>query len=284
MNISLLRTFVIAAQTQHISQTAELLHLTQPAITKHIQRLEQELGVPLFTRSGKKLVLSTNGELFLPHAQHILTTLQQELAMFHTEKQQFWRSLRIACAPQIATSILPHVITQFTALYPHVELNISIVSSTEIEHSLCTNNTHLGLTKIMPTSQTLITQPLLHEPIVLVAHASAISAENSLFQTKYLLTNNQSDVWDLLLQQIYMHYPSCKMMSVQNVDVTKALIATNFGFSYLPLSVVQKEMIVVPNVKIVPPQTSIYAVYKESTTEIEAFCALVKEFVQWNCG
>lgn len=76
MDISQLRYFTTVAQLENISRAADLLHLSQPSLSKSIAKLEAELGMPLFDRRGKKIVLNTQGSRFLECSNVILRELE----------------------------------------------------------------------------------------------------------------------------------------------------------------------------------------------------------------
>ena len=79
MQIAQIRYFVTAAQLQNLSKAAEALHLSQPSLSRSIARLEEELGTPLFTRSGKRILLNEPGRRFLESARTILRDLDDTL-------------------------------------------------------------------------------------------------------------------------------------------------------------------------------------------------------------
>lgn len=76
MTVSQLRYFACVAQVQNLSKAAQMLHLSQPSLSKSISKLEEELGAPLFDRAGKRLLLNERGERFLESAQLILQELE----------------------------------------------------------------------------------------------------------------------------------------------------------------------------------------------------------------
>ncbi|MCP3852469.1 MAG: LysR family transcriptional regulator, partial [Gammaproteobacteria bacterium] len=76
MDIPAIETFLTVAKKQSFSLTAELLYLTQPAISKRIASLESELNCKLFDRIKKKIILTEAGKLFLPRAQNIIDELK----------------------------------------------------------------------------------------------------------------------------------------------------------------------------------------------------------------
>lgn len=79
MEIYQLRTFVTVAQQGHLTQAAELLHLSQPAVTAQIKAIEEEVGMPLFERTAGGVVLTLAGQELLPRAQDILASARQLL-------------------------------------------------------------------------------------------------------------------------------------------------------------------------------------------------------------
>ena len=101
MELIQLRYFISAAHFQNLSKASRVLHISQPALSKSISKLEAELDVQLFTRSGKRIILNNHGEQFLEHAINSLQELdnavaavnyqapspQLKLGMFHNSKQ-----------------------------------------------------------------------------------------------------------------------------------------------------------------------------------------------------
>lgn len=79
MEIYQLRTFVTVAQQGHLTQAAEVLHLSQPAVTAQIKAIEEEVGMPLFERTAGGVVLTLAGQELLPQAQDILAAARQLL-------------------------------------------------------------------------------------------------------------------------------------------------------------------------------------------------------------
>lgn len=89
MEIKWLKTFIKAAEEENFRKTAEVLFLSQPAITKHIKKLEQALQAELFTRNGRKVSLTLAGYRFLPHAKAIVFNYENGLDAFHSWQQGY---------------------------------------------------------------------------------------------------------------------------------------------------------------------------------------------------
>ena len=88
MNIAQIRYFVVAAQVQNLSTAAEMLHLSQPALSKSIAKLEQELGTPLFSRKGKNVILNEQGKAFLARAWISLRELDNLMLDMQEQQRQ----------------------------------------------------------------------------------------------------------------------------------------------------------------------------------------------------
>ena len=76
MELLQLQYFLLLANQQHVTRTAELLHISQPALSLTIKKLEAELGVPLFIRRGRNIVLSPYGEAFKQHVEDAFFSLE----------------------------------------------------------------------------------------------------------------------------------------------------------------------------------------------------------------
>lgn len=131
MNIAQIRYFVTAAQVQNLSKAAELLHLSQPALSKSISKLEEELGTPLFIRSGKRIELNEQGKHFLEGAWVSLRTLDN--MMLDLNELTLGAPARICVGMyQADETITPHLMA-YAAEHPEVELDISRIGDSREE-------------------------------------------------------------------------------------------------------------------------------------------------------
>ncbi|MBD3949095.1 LysR family transcriptional regulator [Tuanshanicoccus lijuaniae] len=122
MDINLLCQFKKVAETEHLTQAAKSLHIAQPALSRNIARLEETVGVKLFTRNGKSISLNHFGKILLRHTNTIIEELnlaKKEIEnAVSTEKQTLFISM------YAASKLLPDIIFQFNHLYPKISLNI----------------------------------------------------------------------------------------------------------------------------------------------------------------
>jgi LysR family cys regulon transcriptional activator len=109
----------------NVSQAAERLHLVQPAVSQHLRQLEDELGVRLFRRRGKRLLgLNEVGDKVLAYARAALTATGNIAAVGKDHAQEQTGVLRVAATHTQARYVLPSVVRRFSAEYPGVALEI----------------------------------------------------------------------------------------------------------------------------------------------------------------
>lgn len=285
MEIKWLKTFIVAAQYENLRKASELLFLTQPAVTKHIQRLEEYLQSPLFVRKGKTVLLSPEGHRFLPIAKIILGEYEEGLNSFEAWRSGYLKQLTIATAPQIASSILPTILKDFLVNEPKIEVLINVVNSYEVVNEIVKGQADIGLTRTHTSQASLQCEVAFEEPVVLVApYSTEIDCEKTLFQIYRLITHNHPVYWDDLLVEVKRFYPTIKTMKVNQIEVTKKFIEQGLGVSYLPYSMVEKEVksnllkVIIPD-QISLPISQTYIVTKVMTPEATTFMKFFKEEV-----
>ncbi|MDH5778224.1 MAG: LysR family transcriptional regulator, partial [Gammaproteobacteria bacterium] len=131
MDLNNLTTFVAVAETGSFSQTSEQLFLTQPAISKRIAALEDELGTSLFDRIGRSVSLTEAGQALLPRAHKILLEVEDSRRAISNLSGNISGKLSIGTSHHIGLHRLPPVLRQFNIAYPDVELDIHFMDSEE---------------------------------------------------------------------------------------------------------------------------------------------------------
>jgi DNA-binding transcriptional LysR family regulator len=137
MELRHLRYFVAVAETQNVLRAAtRKLHISQPAVSRQIRDLEDELGVQLFERTGKALSLSEAGSLFLKEARAILERADEAVRKVHAFAQGGERELHIGYTPVFRTQVLSPALRAFQQAMPKVHVKLHDWTSEKIVTSL----------------------------------------------------------------------------------------------------------------------------------------------------
>jgi DNA-binding transcriptional LysR family regulator len=120
-----LRSFVAVARDLSFTRAAERLHITQPALSRSIRRLEQELGAPLFDRNSRHVELTPAGAALLEHATVAVAHADRGMAAARRAARGAAPALHVACTASLATGLMPRAAGRFAEANPHVELTLS---------------------------------------------------------------------------------------------------------------------------------------------------------------
>ncbi len=129
MDLANLNAFIAVAETRSFSLAAELLHLTQPAVSKRIAALEAQLDVRLFDRLGRDVSLTEAGRALLPRAYQILNVLDDTRRALTNLNGDIGGRLSLATSHHIGLHRLPPLLRAFTRAHPQVSLDIRFLDS-----------------------------------------------------------------------------------------------------------------------------------------------------------
>jgi LysR family transcriptional regulator, low CO2-responsive transcriptional regulator len=133
MTMRQLEVFLAVARAQSFSRAAERIHLSQPTLSEHTRELENELGVPLFVRRSRSVVLTEAGRVFEDYATRVVATLaagRQALADLDGLQRG---SLVVGASTTPGTYVLPALIARFRRQYPGITIGLRIANSRLVE-------------------------------------------------------------------------------------------------------------------------------------------------------
>ncbi len=125
-----LRYFAVVAAHGSFNRAAQILHLTQPALSRQVKDLEDELGVPLLVRGKNAVTLTDAGELFYEEARDVLARADQAVQRVRGEGRN--EVLRVGYAPSVTAGIMPGALEKFQAATPGVRIELADLSSREM--------------------------------------------------------------------------------------------------------------------------------------------------------
>src|ERR1051325_905280 len=132
MELRHLRYFVAVAETENVSRAASKLHISQPAISRQIRDLEDELGFLLLERSAKSVRLTQAGRTFLEEARAVLQRADEAVKAAKAVATGAKGELHVGYAPSLTARILPPTLRAFQAELPHVRVKLHDLSTEEM--------------------------------------------------------------------------------------------------------------------------------------------------------
>lgn len=166
MELLQLRYFQVVATNQHITQSAAQLHVSQPSISTVISRLEQELGAPLFDRSGRTIVLNAYGKAFLQHVNKILLEVDNAKREINEMRNNEDRTITLSVtSPQFLQGI-----DSFMGAHPEIRWQQSVKKLPEISQLLETGKIDLCITSPPILGPEIETTILLRDRFMLAVH------------------------------------------------------------------------------------------------------------------
>jgi LysR family carnitine catabolism transcriptional activator len=140
-----LRSFVTVAEEMQFKRAGERLGLTQPAITIHLQELEEFLGVVLFRRTTRRVELTAEGARFLARVRRAFTELDAGIHEMRDYASPQRGRLVVAAVPSITSKLLPSVFREFGDQFPNVHIDVMELMASEIERAIHDGEADIGI-------------------------------------------------------------------------------------------------------------------------------------------
>ena len=169
MRLRHIEIFQAIRQTGSISAAAQLLHVSQPAVSKVLQHAELQLGFPLFLRIRGKLQPTPEALALEREVDKVTESLQGVRRLAQNLRREPGQSLRIGATPALALSLLPPAIREWTQRYPDIACELSSAHSRELVQNLLMREVDVALTLQPPDHPGLNAQPLAHGVLVALA-------------------------------------------------------------------------------------------------------------------
>ncbi len=165
-----IRAFIEVAEQGRFTAAANILAISQPALTTTINQLEDLLEVQLFLRTTRRVELTDIGKDFLPAAKSIVIDFDREIKAVHEAGKRSVSLVKVAVLPSLAMSIIPNALKLFAEEQPGVKVNIRDDNSKGIHQQVLLNESDFGITNIWEDNDQLEFTPLFEDRIGLVCH------------------------------------------------------------------------------------------------------------------
>jgi len=249
MDFVRLSVFGAVARHSSFSRAADELHLSQPAVSKHIRQLEAELGVQLLHRRGNRVELTDAGHIVADYAQRV-SVLTEEVRRVLGELEGLQRGyLRVGASTTPGLYLLPQVLAHFQEKYPGIEATLSIANSADITRRVMSGQVDLGFVGVPTEMPGLQVRPFAEDEIVLIVPPRHSLARQHSF-TPGLLANET-----LILreagsgtQQIAQSHLSelgirpKRVMELLGCEAVKRAVAAGLGVAFVSRHAIALEM------------------------------------------
>lgn len=254
MDTAALRAFVAVARAGSFTGAAKALFLTQPAISKRISTLEEQLQAPLFDRVGRDIHLTEAGRLLLGKAQQLLADMDAAQDEIRSLGEAVRGRLRIATSHHIGIHRLPTILRAFTRDYPEVELDLSFTDSELAAGDVREGSVELAVVTLpLQPPRGLHLEPIWDDPLVLTCHrehplasSMQISAAN-LVRHPAVLPAHGTITRDVLERFLNDAGVTPKITLETNyLETIKVMVAVGLGWSVLPSAMIGADLHVLP--------------------------------------
>jgi DNA-binding transcriptional LysR family regulator len=169
MNLNQLKIFYMAAKNGNLSLAAKELFITQPAVTKGIQRLQEFYDMKFVDHVGKKLVLTDAGEVLYEISEKIFELENQAEESIRDFQQRKRGHIRILSSESFGDYYLPRIIIPFSQAYPMVRITMNILPTEQVVSHTATLNNDLGFISYPVEHHKLRVKEVLEDQLVIIA-------------------------------------------------------------------------------------------------------------------
>lgn len=248
-----LETFVAVHRAGGFSQAAEVLGRSQPAISRRIALLEDELGAPLFERAVGGVVLSQAGRELMPHALRALAALKDAGAAVRALQTSPAGPLRLAVVGTLAGADLTKVLKRFVKAHPAVKLSLSTATSAEVSTIVRRGDATIGLRYHDDPSPDLALRRLRAERLVVVCarghrFAGKRVRDLGVLRGEHWFAFPSADAWrdasavNIFAQFLTRGIAEIDWTPVDSLTAQKRLIEAGFGIALLPERGIREEV------------------------------------------
>lgn len=246
MDIECLKYFQKIAETKSISKAADNSHISQPALSQQMKKLENSLGEELFVRSNKGVKLTSAGEMVLKYADNIIRTYDKMLTGLKKEQE---KEIKIEADVTIATYCLPCVLMKIKKDFPTHNYNLISGSSDQIEEDLLNDICEIGFITRDSQEEDLVSQKITEEKIVLISPKEydikekielkeVLNLPLIILREEYIIKEKLNTA----LNDIgYSINDLNIMVRVETTEVIKTLVQNGYGLGFVSYNAIKEE-------------------------------------------
>jgi DNA-binding transcriptional LysR family regulator len=249
INLNQLRIFQAVTETRSFTRAAELVHLTQPGISKHIKQMEEYYGIPLFDRLGKRVALTQAGEILLEATREIMASITAAEQRIEELKGLRGGKLLLGASFPIGIYFLPGILAAFRKQYPAVGVTLDIALGERLVAKILANKLDLGLVSHQVHDPRLSCSEFMTDELVAIApcnhpwaNKNRIKPRDLLAET-FIVAARGAGIRAVVEKRLREKDIVLKnVLDFGNVEGVKRAVEVGLGVSIQSKSVVQREI------------------------------------------
>lgn len=250
MNYTLhqLQVFLKVTQSESITKAAELLNLTQPAVSIQMKNFQDQFEIPLTEVIGRKLFITDFGKEIAIAAENILNEVYAINYKTLVYKGQLSGRLKISVV-STGKYIMPHFLSDFLKLHDGIELVLDVTNKTKVLESMEKNEIDFSLVSVLPENLSIESVELMKNKLFLVGNNFELEEnkiyDQSVFENTPLIYREQgSGTRHTMEKYINNHRISVKKkMELTSNEAVKQAVVAGLGFSIMPLIGIKNELL-----------------------------------------
>ncbi|MEO7391462.1 MAG: LysR family transcriptional regulator [Ramlibacter sp.] len=243
-----LKVFESVARHLSFSRAAEELHLTQPAVSTQVKKLEGHAGLPLFEQLGKKIHLTAAGAQMLQSSRAIIQQFQ--------EAEQAMTQFKGVSGGQLNVTVIsagdyffPRLLVEFARKHSGVTLNFGVCNREELLGQLADNLTDLAIMVRPPEDADTLAEPFAPHPYVVVAAPDHPMASRKripvarIAREPFIVREKGSDTWNSMEDAFGTHLRQLNIaMEIKSTETIKQAVMAGMGVSFLSAHTISREL------------------------------------------
>jgi len=255
MDMTQLHYFIVLAEQGHMTKASEMLALSQSALSRSITSLENELGIPLFDRRNRKILLNRYGKVFLEDARKIVSQLEMSKENLAQLIHPDIGNISISFVHSLGLNYIPSLLKEFQRSNPGHTITLNENNASVIVKDLLTNETDLGFATQFQSFSELVYNPIFKEKIVLIASDQHRFAQmksiklEEVMKENFIHYNADTELRELI-DSLFLKLNIKIHIAYDGLEATSiiGLVAANMGIALVPESIVRN----INGIKIVP--------------------------------
>ena len=249
MDVSQLRTLIHVAELGSLSKAADRLHIAQPALSRQIRLLEDELGARLFARHGRGMIPTEAGQDVLRHALRIMAELEEIRAVVADENAPLRGHVSIGMPPTASDILSEPLVAAFREAHPEATLRIVSAYSGYLLDWLHRGEIDAAILYDPKSARTLRIRPLLEETLFLIGPSDAglssrVSVDFAELEHKRLLLPSRGHGLRMIVERCAEERGVVLNIKIEadSYSTLKGLVRSGHGMTVLPLAPIHEEL------------------------------------------